>query len=144
MTTPDRFLGTWDLVPELCLYEGRRKPAEGRYVIVPAGEGALLVSVRWRMADEDTWQQAGFAGPCDGSPQRVPPLDPPVPGAPDRFTITRVDAGTLDSATFVGASEIATARRVASADGELLAVVQEARMPAGSRVRNFQVYRRVH
>lgn len=143
MTTADRFLGTWELVPELCLYEGRRRPAEGRYVIAPAGEGALRLTVRWRMADEDAWQEATFGGPCDGSPQAVPAAGAPVPGAPDRFTLTRVDEGTLDSATSLGGAEIASARRVASADGELLAVVQEARMPAGTRVRNFQVYRRV-
>jgi hypothetical protein len=143
MPDRDRVLGTWELVPELCLYEGRRQPAEGRYVIAAAGEGALSLTVRWRMTDEDDWHEASFGGPCDGSSQAAPPLPAAVPGAPDRFTLTRVDAGTLDSATFVGGVEIASARRVASADAELLAVVQEARMPAGSRVRNFQVYRRV-
>jgi hypothetical protein len=142
MTTTDRFLGTWVLVPELCLYEGRRWPAEGGMVIETAGEGRIAVTVRFRIVDEDAWQEASVAGPADGSAQTVA-LAAPVPGAPDRFTLTRVDEGTLDSATFVGDHEIAKVRRVASADGALLAVVNEARMATGSRVRNFQVYRRL-
>ncbi len=37
---------------------------------------------------------------------------------------------------------VSYARRVASADGTLLAVVQEGPQPNGGRFRNFQVYRR--
>jgi hypothetical protein len=137
----DRFLGTWELIPELSLYEGGKPPAEGRHVIEPAGEGAVHIRLRWRMPDAAEWQEVVFGGPTDGTPQLLPNR-PALPGAPDRFTITRVDAGTLDSATALGAQEIASVHRVASKDGELLAVLQVFRAAAGSRVRNVQVYRR--
>lgn len=54
-----------------------------------------------------------------------------------------MDGRTLDSAALRGGETIAYARRVASADGSLLAVVQEGARPQGGRFRNFQVYRRV-
>ena len=50
---------------------------------------------------------------------------------PDSFTLTRVDASTLDSAALRNGAVVAYARRVVSADGSLLAVVQEGPHPEG-------------
>ena len=55
----------------------------------------------------------------------------------------RVDAWTLDSEALREGVVLAYGRRVADASGQLLAVMQEARLPDGGRLRNFQVYRRV-
>ncbi|MBD2113631.1 MULTISPECIES: hypothetical protein [Cyanophyceae] len=68
--------------------------------------------------------------------------DAPTDG-PDAHTLTRVDAHTLDSTALADGVAIASARRVASKDGSLLAVVQEQTDTTGRRTRNFQVYRRV-
>ena len=95
----DPFIGTWELVPELSLYE-------------------------------------------TGAPQPLPGAEGAPPGAPDALTLTRIDDRTLDSAALRGGEVIAWARRVASRDGALLAVVQEATGADGRRTRNFQVYRR--
>ncbi|MBW4462039.1 MAG: hypothetical protein KME47_17630 [Nodosilinea sp. WJT8-NPBG4] len=56
---------------------------------------------------------------------------------------SRRRAHTLDSTALAGGVAIASARRVASKDGALLAVVQEQTDTTGGRTRNFQVYRRV-
>lgn len=137
---PDLFLGTWDLIPELSLYAAGSPPAAGRYTIAAAPDGTLQLSIAWQPAGSESWQQLGFGGPADGTPQ---PLPGASLGAPDRFTLTRVDGRTLDSAAHSGEECVAWARRAASADGALLSVVQELRTADGSRVRNFQVYRRV-
>jgi hypothetical protein len=141
----DRFLGTWTLVPELSLYESGAPPASGTYTIAEPTPGRLALHVSWREAPDGPVRETSFGGPSDGTPQPLP-LPPGVAarpaGSPDALTLTRIDAATLDSAALGAAAVVAFARRVASADGLLLAVVQEAVLPDGRRVRNFQLYRR--
>ncbi|MFO7169129.1 MAG: hypothetical protein DIU80_013990 [Chloroflexota bacterium] len=139
MTTPDRYVGTWDLVPELSLYEFGPAPASGTYEIEQV-EGGVQVRVSWTMQPDGPELSTAFGGPVDGAPQALPASSPA--GAPDAFSLTRVDAHTLDSAALRGGAVVAYARRVASHDGALLAVVQEGSQPDGTRFRNFQVYRR--
>lgn len=47
-----------------------------------------------------------------------------------------------DSHVWLAGEAVRLARRVASADGSLLAVVQESRGAGTARARNFQLYRR--
>lgn len=136
--SPDAYLATWDLIPELSLYAQGQPPAAGEYRL-EARDGQIQASIRWRMAEGDAWQSTGFAAPPDGSRQ---PLSPGAPGLPDAFSLLRVDAHTLDSSAYAGEAEVAWAQRRVSADGSLMAVVQEARLPDGRALRNLQVYRR--
>jgi len=133
----DLYLGNWLLIPELSLYQAGDPPAAGKYSIERDGDGELRLRVDWLPGKDAAWLNTSFGGPADGTPQS---LEGP-PGGPDAFTLTRVDERTLDSAALRNGETIAYARRVASSDGKLLAVVQEAR--AGDQlIRNFQVYRR--
>jgi hypothetical protein len=140
MKNTDLYAGSWELIPELCLYEFGSAPAIGSYRI-DLDEARAQITIEWRMSADTAVQSTGFGGPIDGSPQ---PLAATAPAAgPDSFSLTRVDERTLDSAAFRSGEQVASARRVASADGSLLAVVQQALDPDGTSYRNFQVYRRV-
>jgi hypothetical protein len=138
MDEQDWFLGTWELIPELSLYEAGSAPAAGTYVIAER-DGLVQVEIHWRMEPDGAEQRTSFAAPADGSPQ---PLAAGTGAGPDAFSLTRVDEWTLDSAALREGQVVAFARRVASRDGKLLAVVQEAGS-GGTRARNFQVYRRI-
>lgn len=139
----DQYLGTWELVPELSLYEATAPPASGQYTIAESAPGVLTLHVRWQAAPDDPVREVTFGGQADGTPHPLPALpDAPAHG-PDAHTLTRVDAHTLDSTALADGVAIASARRVASKDGSLLAVVQEQTDTTGRRTRNFQVYRRV-
>lgn len=135
MPSSDLYLGTWELVPELSLYEFGPLPASCTYEVIESDAG-VRVDMRWSMEPGGEEFRQEFGGPADGS-RRV--LD--EAGAVS-FSLTRVDARTLESRAFRGEEEFAFARRVASRDGELLAIVQEGRRPDGTTFRNFQVYRR--
>lgn len=138
MSTPDLYLGTWELVPELSLYDFGPLPASCTYHI-EARDPGVHVRMQWQLAREGPESHMEFGGPADGTRRDFLGAD----GAPSvAFSLTRVDARTLDSRAFRGDEEIAYARRVASEDGELLAIVQEGHRPDGGRFRNFQVYRR--
>jgi hypothetical protein len=141
MAEPDGFHGSWELVPELSIYELGPVPASGRYEIASVGDAGLEVSIRWTMEAGGPEHSTTFGGQPDGQPVALAGAGS-GPG-PDAFSLTRVDARTLDSAALRQGAVVAYARRVASHDGRLLAVVQEGPRPDGSRFRNFQVYRRV-
>lgn len=135
MSSSDRYLGAWELVPELSLYEAGQPPASGRYTIELREDGKLMLKVQWQQATGDAPRETAFGGAPDGSPQHLP-------GMPGSFSLTRLDAYTLDSSAFSDGRRVAYARRVASHDGALLSVLQEQVAPDGKRTRNFQVYRR--
>ncbi len=141
MNDTDAYLGRWQLVPEFSLYEHGPLPARGVYEIERTELG-LQFRIRWSLGAEFPEQSTAFAAPPDRTPRRLPSAGTSARG-PDSFTITRVDERTLDSATSREGTLVAHARRVASADGRLLAVVQEGSRPDGGRYRNFQVYRRL-
>jgi hypothetical protein len=133
-----RYLGEWELIPELSLYASGNPPALGRYIIAQVGEDQLALEVRWRMPGDTDDRSTRFGGAADGSRIALPPSD----AGPDAFSLTHVDDHTLDSAAFRAGIRLAYARRAVSANGALLAVVQEHLDAAGSPVRNFQLYRR--
>lgn len=132
------YVGEWVLIPELSLYASGVAPIAGRYTIARADDDQLAVEVVWRMPDDTADRSTRFGGIADGSRVALPASEV----GPDAYSLTHVDASTLDSAAYRGTTRLAYARRVVSADGALLAVVQEALMPEGMPVRNFQVYRR--
>ena len=132
---PDRFLGRWQLLPELCLYEFGSVLVSGEYRI-SREDRIIRIIMEWTMAD-GIKQTATFGARDDGSwrPDEGP-------GA-ETYTLTRIDQNTLDSAAFRAGASIGYARRVASNDGTLLVVVQDGARENGEKFRNFQVYRRV-
>lgn len=138
---PDLFLGDWRLLPELSLYAQGAPPASGIYTI-REGSAGLELSLRWTAEPGGPEMAMAFGGPPDGSVQPFVPVHSAPAGAPDGLRITRVDARTLDSEALLGEQVVAYARRVASEDGSLLAVLMEHRHADGRHVRNFQVYRR--
>lgn len=135
-----RYVGTWELIPELSLYAVGQMPSSGTYVIARDAPGTLALRVTWRMPGDTADRATQFGGPSDGSRVSLPTG---AAGAPDAMTLTHVDDNTLDSAALRGADVVAYARRVVSGDGGLMSVVQEMTGADGHPVRNFQVYRRV-
>ena len=140
MAKPDLYLGTWELIPELSLYDFGPLPASCTYH-VEARDTGVHVHMQWKLERDGPESATEFGAPADGTrhdfPAAASGAAPPV-----AFSLARVDERTLDSRAFLGDEEIAYARRVASEDGELLAIVQEGLRPEGGRFRNFQVYRR--
>jgi hypothetical protein len=136
---PAEYLGTWELLSELSLYAVGTPPTSGSYVIARDPSGDITLHVSWRMPGDSADRTTRFGGPADGS---AVSMTGAPPGGPDAFTLTHVDRRTLDSAALHAGRTVAFARRVVSADGSLLAVVQEVTTPDGRHARNFQVYRR--
>jgi|SRR5690606_9822859 hypothetical protein len=133
MSQRELYVGTWELVPELSLYEVGPRPSEGVYE-VESGAEDVRIRIRWKLSPEEAESRTEFAGPPDGT---LRTLDNGV-----AYCLTRIDERTLDSTAFRGDEILAYARRVVSTDGELMAIVQEGPRPEGGRFRNFQVYRR--
>jgi len=127
----DTYLGSWQLIPELCNYQQGEAPRSGLYVIAESA-GALRLTVDW-VDRAGLEHHIEFGGLPDGSEQKVD-----TPGL-THMTLTRVDSRTLDSAAYLGGERVMYARRVAHAN--LLSTLQRMRTPAGE-VSIFQVYRR--
>jgi len=128
------YLGTWILVPELCLYEDGNPPVSGIYRISQSDED-VRISIDWE-AQDGSKHQIEFQAPDSGAKQ--PSSNP----GPSHLSITRVSPFILDSSAYAGDEEVAYARRCASEDGLLLSTVQVGRRANGTSFRNFQVYRR--
>ncbi len=133
LETKRSYLGTWILVPELCLYEEGNPPICGVYRISQL-EDDVRISIDWK-AQDGSKHQIEFQGPDSGV--RRPSSTPGV----SYFSITRVSPFILDSHAYVGEEQVAYARRRVSEDGLLLATVQVGRRPNGTTFHNFQVYR---
>ncbi|HKE97008.1 MAG TPA: hypothetical protein VKB34_22055 [Povalibacter sp.] len=138
----DAYIAVWELIPELSLYQAGDAPASGRYEIAEAA-GRIEFRVQWTDSSGAAFAMS-FGGPADGSAQSLPTRPGSPATAPDTMTIARIDRQTLDSEAFAKGQRVAYARRKVSHDGSLLSVVQEAALPDGRSVRNFQVYRRVY
>ncbi len=138
----DAYIGTWTLVPELCIYEEGQPPLSGTYR-TSQSEGEVSISIDWEASDGST-HHIEFGAPNDGTRQ---PLSTPGVASVDapgisHLSITRVSPLILDSSAYAGADEVAYARRLASQDGLLLSTVQVGRRADGTSFRNFQVYRK--
>jgi hypothetical protein len=142
MKQNDTYIGTWTLVPELCIYEEGQPPLSGTYRISQA-DGDVRISIDWKAPDGSA-HQIEFGAPNDGTrqPSGAPGVASRDAPAVSHLSITRVSPSILDSSAFAGADEVAYARRSASQDGLLLSTVQVGRRADGTSFRNFQVYRR--
>lgn len=128
-----KYLGTWQLIPELSIYQRGEPPGSGLYVISAEGDN-INFEISWTDLAEQSHELA-FGGPLDGNLHET-----------DAHGVTHVmyeavDERTLDSTAFADELIVLYARRVASEDGELLAVSQTQPGEQGT-VTNFQVYRR--
>jgi hypothetical protein len=130
----DRYLGQWELVPELCLYQHGEPPTWGIYDIQLHGDD-ITIAIQWGDVDGAT-HEIGFASTPDGIVR-----ESDAPGI-THFSLTRVSELMLDSAAIADGRQVAYARRAASPSGDLLTTVQTASTPDGVPFSNFQVYRR--
>ena len=65
--TGARYVGSWDLVPELSLYAAGSPPASGRYEITSDAHSARLhLRVTWRMPGDADDRTTEFGGVADG------------------------------------------------------------------------------
>ena len=101
----DKFLGRWQLVPELSQYELGELPRSGTYVLESLG-GALSVAISW-IDGQGQSGETSYGGPMDGSPieLKVPGADSPA-GSPRGFfsqASPHSDAGRRCNARFRGA-----------------------------------------
>jgi hypothetical protein len=131
----DLYLGDWELIPELSIYEYGPVPEQCLYRILR--DGAQVGIHMDFIMPGGTRRTTAYAAPPTGSKQPYT-----GPGA-DSFALLRVDGRTLDSTAFLMGQEVGYARRVASIDAQLLVIVQQGRRQDGIVFRNFQVYRRV-
>lgn len=127
-------LGTWQLIPELCIYQSGTVPASGIYAIRREGN-TVQFEIDWVDA-EGIAHDAAFGGRADGSRQPV------AAGSPAEFAI-EIRGEALDSSVYLGGEQVAWARRQVSGDGSLLSTVQRGMDAEGRTYLNFQVYRRV-
>ena len=131
----EKYLGSWELVPELCIYQQGDPPLEGTYHI-GSKNGAIEFRIAWK-------DQAGqehnleFGGPLDGEAHKSD-----APGV-SHVKYEKISESILDSTSYDNGSILMYARRIASADASLLSVMQRI-MIGESAHSNFQVYRRLN
>lgn len=130
-----RFLGTWMLVPESCSYEQGDPPREGRYVIAEA-DGRLVFTIDWTDA-AGVQHHVSFGGIADGTPV-------PFAGGElaDALAISAPSQSRLDSVAYRRGEALMFAERQLDDAGSAMRVVQQVRLPDGSRPTNVSVYRR--
>jgi len=128
------YLGTWVLVPELCLYEEGEPPSSGLYTIAQVGD-EVGFAIEWTDVQGQR-HDVRFAGPDDGTRRTI------AGQAQAELSVDRIGRTILDTSVFNGERMVSYARRCASLDGQLLSTVQQGYRADGTRYRNFQVYRR--
>ena len=127
------YIGTWLLIPELCIYQNGEPPLRGIYEIQSDGT-EVRISVNW--TDKEGAEHAiEYGGAIDGSKH-------PIDASGTTSTVYfRVDENTLGSTVYDNDRKTMYARRIVSAANDLLATVQVQYRPEGD-LSNFQVYRR--
>ena len=127
------YVGTWILIPELCIYQSGEPPLNGIYKIQSDGT-EVRFSLTW--TDKEAAEHAiEYGGPIDGSKHLIDASDS------TSTAFLRVDENTLDSTVYDNDRKTMYARRIVSAGNDLLAVVQVEYKPENNSS-NFQVYRR--
>ncbi len=129
----DKFLGEWDLVPELCQYQDGHPPKKGHYKIDLEGK-EVAFDLNWT-DEHDKAHHVTYGGPVDGQPQ-------PLNGGKMEVSFTRIDELRLDSSTFSNGLEASYVHRKASEDGALMIVVTTSNHANGEATQNIQIYRR--
>lgn len=129
------FLGTWILVPESCNYEQGPPPQQAQYHI---SEREGRVSFRVDRVDADgAAHQVSFSGFPDGQPV-------PFAGGDlaDALAISAPSPRVLNSSAFRQGVELMLAERQLDETKTAMRVVQQVRLPDGSRPTNISVYRK--
>lgn len=132
--TSNKFIGTWQLVPELCQYQDGHPPLSGTYKITENGEDVSM-ELDWTDEHEKDHHLA-YGGPMDGTVIQIK-------GGKLEASYTRIDELRLDSASYYDGRETAYAHRKASEDGQLMVVLMVHHHKEERSTRNFQVYRRI-
>lgn len=127
-----KYFGTWDLIPELCIYSKGEAPESATYDIAPEGD-RIAFAISWRADGQDA--DVAFAPLADGT---IEESEVNMPA----HRIIVVSDYQLDGEAFVGERRIATASRRVSHDGDLMSVLQVNEYVEGEVDRIFQVYRR--
>ena len=129
------FLGTWLLIPESCQYEQGAPPRQGRYTIAEE-TGRLLFTIRWVDADGASHDVA-FSGVPDGQPV-------PFAGGPlaDALAISAPSDRRLDSSAFKDGELLMAAERQLDETRTSMRIVQQVRLPDGTRPTNISIYRK--
>ena len=129
----DNYLGKWNLIPELSIYQEGKPPLRGVYEIQNIA-GAIQITILWKDL-EGSDHDISYAGVPDGSQQETD-----APGL-THMTMSRIDENTLDTAAYKGSDCLMYARRVVSEKHDLLTTMQTSYTGEGSQS-NFQVYKR--
>ncbi|PCI75615.1 MAG: hypothetical protein COB20_12515 [SAR86 cluster bacterium] len=129
----EKYIGHWQLLPELCIYQNGDSPVSGSYVI-RSKDGTIEFEVEWTDTSGAD-HRLSFGGSLDGQKHASD-----APGISD-VAYEKINDLTLDSTAFNGDTILMYARRIASSDGGLLAVSQSLYGENGD-LTNFQVYRR--
>ena len=135
----DLFLGRWELVPELSIFQRGTPPESGLTVIQLQGT-MCHVAISWRAPGDEGDQHLGFACPITGEIQRS---DAAPAGVPNGFSLTRVNERTLDSHAYIDSELVMYSRRVTTTDGTLLATTHHQNLPNTPQSTNYQLYRRL-
>lgn len=129
------FLGTWVLQPTACSYEQGAPPREGKYVIAEQ-DGRLVFTIDW-MDAEGVRHHLSFAGTPDGRPA------PFAGGAlADALSIAAPSTRRLDSVAYKNGEALMFAERQLDETGQAMRVVQQVRLPDGTRPTNTSLYLR--
>lgn len=132
-TDTDRFIGTWQLIPELCQYQDGHPPKTGTYAI-RCDDTDVHMDVTW-VDDRDKCHEMSYGGPMDGTVVALR-------GGKLEASYTRIDRSRLDSSAYFNGRETSYAHRKASRDGDLMVVMIVHHHKDERSTRNFQVYRR--
>lgn len=127
-----KYFGTWDLIPELCIYSKGEAPEAATYDIVEDGK-RIVFTISWQANGRS--EEVSFAPLADGT------IEEPEVNMPAN-RIMQISDYQLDGEAFVGDRRIASVTRRVSVDGQLLSVLQTNEFVEGDIDRIFQVYRR--
>lgn len=130
------FLGTWILIPESCVYEQGAPPQQGRYTIAEEAH-ELVFAIAWTDAAGKS-HEVSFRGVPDGKPVAFA-------GGPlaDALSIEAPSPTRLLSSAFKAGELLMAAERQLDDTKTAMRVVQQVRLPDGTRPTNVSMYRKV-
>jgi hypothetical protein len=131
----DPFVGLWLFDEDSAQYQLGSPPHDASYNISTDGE-FYTMTMRWTTAEGHTIEQA-YKGLPDGQDYAFEDS----PGV-DSFSMTRVDARTLDTTARKDGQVVSHARRVLSDDGNTMTITTDVHTPQGQHFTNVAIYLR--
>ncbi len=128
------FVGTWFLIPSSCVYEQGKAPSQGTYVIAEREDGHLVFTIDWIDA-EGAQHHVTFSGLPNGEANKLE-----VGDLADAFSISAPTARRLDTIAYKNGEALMFAERQLDESGAAMRVVQQVRLPDGTRPTNISVY----